>query len=441
MGLLCVTISIKVLASGCAEPRHVIIGCDGKAALQTLGLSRHDCTANTENIDIVSSMVDIWATLKAKPLPVHIKGHQDDTQQALTRLERMNILMDKLAKLAAMASNTKVPLLSIPTLGIRTVSHRNYEIVGDVGRRLYKRLVTDQLLTYFCTQLSDTALPVDDISLKSLEHARHNAPPSLQIFHSKWISNTVATGVVLQKRNHRIFNRCPRCNTWGEDRLHVVVCWDQRATMIWNRQMERLKQFFLAEDTDPDITNFLLTSLTSFRKSPTQRRQQHLISPWQRDIHDVGMFHLLSGFIPNSLVQAQETYYKAMGTRKTGHVWAGRMIYQFWILIHQMWLGRNNVLHQKNIINKMSGESLLDIEIEREYDQGCATLPVVAHKWFHQTKEELMNKSLDYKKGWLLIIRTIKETLEIAEYSIFTSSRALRKWIGLSDNNNVQRPE
>jgi len=74
----------------------------------------------------------------------------------------------------------------------------------------------------------------------------------------------------------------------------------------------------------------------------------------------------------------------------------------------------------------------LDIEIEREYDVSCVDLPATVHKWFRMTKPQLLNQSVEYKKGWLLIIRTVRESLDIAEYSIFSSSKALRKWIGLN---------
>jgi hypothetical protein len=74
----------------------------------------------------------------------------------------------------------------------------------------------------------------------------------------------------------------------------------------------------------------------------------------------------------------------------------------------------------------------LDIEVEREYEAGCADLPSIAHKWFRIPKHHLLDKSVDYKKSWLLIVRTIREALNISEYSIFSSSRALRKWVGLN---------
>jgi hypothetical protein len=44
-----------------------------------------------------------------------------------------------------------------------------------------------------------------------------------------------------------------------------------------------------------------------------------------------------------------------------------------------------------------------------------------------------LDQSTEYKKGWLLIVRTIKESLKIAEYSIFSSSRSLRRWIGMKE--------
>ena len=129
----------------------------------------------------------------------------------------------------------------------------------------------------------------------------------------------------------------------------------------------------------------------------------------------------------------QQLYYSSIGSRKSGQRWAGKLIYQVWLLVHQMWLGRNEVLHQKSIINQLSGATLLDIEVEKEFDQGCRDLPTTIHKWFNISKEELLDKSVDYKKGWLLIVKTVKESMKIADYSIFSSSRALRKWVGLSN--------
>jgi hypothetical protein len=143
------------------------------------------------------------------------------------------------------------------------------------------------------------------------------------------------------------------------------------------------------------------------------------------------MINFLTGFISNPLIQKQQDHYTALGLRNKGYIWAAKIISHGWQTLHKLWLGRNEVLHSKDIINSLSGGTLLDLEIEKEYRLGCDGLPRSVHRWFQKPLDQLLEQTVDYKRGWLLIIRTVKESLQIAEYSIFTSSRALRRWIGL----------
>jgi hypothetical protein len=140
----------------------------------------------------------------------------------------------------------------------------------------------------------------------------------------------------------------------------------------------------------------------------------------------------MAGFISQTMVDTQQQYYRQVGSRKGGTQWAAKLISRMWSLMHGMWLGRNDVLHQKEIINSISGGILLDIAIEQEYDLGYQDLPQIMHKWFWKPKAQLLQETTEYKKGWLLLIRSVRESLQIAEYNIFTSSQALRQWIGLS---------
>lgn len=45
-GLLAISVTLKILASCTRSPKHTIIGCDGKAALQVLTLSKHNFSPN-----------------------------------------------------------------------------------------------------------------------------------------------------------------------------------------------------------------------------------------------------------------------------------------------------------------------------------------------------------------------------------------------------------
>jgi len=198
-GLLGITLTIQTLASCCRQPQHVIIGCDGEAALRSLKASKEKISANTENVDLISAIVDTWMKLDINPLPVHIKGHQDETMQALTRMERLNILMDKLAKLLAEFSTDATSHHPAMHIGMRQVQHQQHALVGNINKTLYNRLVAKKLLHYFETKLLPGVDVTKMVALSALKYARTTAPLSLNIFHSKWLSDTVATGINMQR--------------------------------------------------------------------------------------------------------------------------------------------------------------------------------------------------------------------------------------------------
>mmetsp|Transcript_5165 Transcript_5165/g.9823 ORF Transcript_5165/g.9823 Transcript_5165/m.9823 type:complete len:275 (-) Transcript_5165:131-955(-) len=273
---------------------------------------------------------------------------------------------------------------------------------------------------------------MDNIEVAAFRHARSQMQLGMLKFVSKWLSNTLAMGVIMQQRKHRIFNRCPRCHDWGEDRLHVLVCWDSRAKIIRRQYLDTLHQLLLQTSTHPDINSFIMEGVSQFFRQPHTREEERYEEHWKWEQQLIGWYNFLSGFIGKALVETQQDHFKALGLRNKGKQWASKIIAHNWHMMYKQWLGRNEVLHQKEFINSISGAALLDIEIEREYEIGCEDLPQTAHRWFNMTKQQLLEKSIDYKKGWLLIVRKLRESLNIADYSIFSSSRALRKWVGLN---------
>jgi hypothetical protein len=432
MGLVGISVTTRVLANCLPQPAHYLIGCDGLAALNTITLKTEDISAKLSNWDLISILHDIWISLTLKPVPVHIKGHQDMRGRPLNRLEQMNILMDRLAKMTASTYPPREKNWTIAGVGIRRVMVNTEPVVDSVSKRLYNHITSQKLKLYVRERIVSNPTIIPTISWSAFQYARERAPTKLNIFMSKWISNTVATGTVLQRRRHRIFNRCPLCNAWGEDRMHVLVCWDIRAKMIWQKGLNNMQDLMVKEHTHPEIVTFILDGLRHFHRAPRTQNVPQDISVWKREQLNIGWLHMLSGFISEEVVTIQSGYYNQLGSRKGGKQWAGKIILQCWTMIRNMWAGRNEILHQKEIINSISGEALLDIEIEREYDLGCENLPQSVRKWYRPTKAQILSESITYKKGWLLIIRTVKESLAIADYSIFTSSRALRRWVGLS---------
>jgi hypothetical protein len=431
-GLTAISVTLKILSHCRPSPAHLIIACDGLSALQVLKANRDTITANSPHADLQSIIVDIWTNSRSQPLPIHVKGHQDSTGRRLNRLEELNIMMDKLAKLTAMSRPSMPTSLHVPQLGISPISYHRQQVSGNLYKTLYYKITADHTWQYFSSKLFSNPQAFSAVNTSVFEKARKQSTTNMNIFISKWLSNTLATGIVMQRRRQRVFNRCPRCHNWGEDRLHIVVCWDVRANIVWTHHMESLTKLLAQEYTEPDIQQFLLQGLKEFRQHP--HRTATATTTWRTEIIRIGWLNVLSGFLGNSVIQRQDNYYKRLGMLRTGRGWASKLIQHFWHMIYHLWLNRNEVLHKKGEIDAMSGSVLLDIEIERdEYDMGCHNLPASVHKWFRMPKEQLLHQSVDYKKGWLLLIKTVKESLQISDYSIFTSSQALRHWVGLQN--------
>jgi hypothetical protein len=202
------------------------------------------------------------------------------------------------------------------------------------------------------------------------------------------------------------------------------------ATSIWEKGIAALQQILSREKTCPEIQHFFIQELSKYRRTPNTRVLPDYYQPWQVDLERTGWNNVLIGLLPNSLITRQQAYYTAIHSRKSGSVWAMHIIHQLWTITRNMWLGRCAALHQKSVINSTLSAQLLDMEIEAEYDAGCQNLPASIRKWFRPTKAQILSQSLQYKKGWLLIVKSVKESMEIADYSIFASSRSMRRWIG-----------
>lgn len=89
---------------------------------------------------------------------------------------------------------------------------------------------------------------------ESFATSRMNVSTTTNIFVTKWMSDTAPTGKILVKRRHSISSKCPHCGYLGEDREHVLVCWDLRAATIWEKGITALKHLMDQENTHPDIT-------------------------------------------------------------------------------------------------------------------------------------------------------------------------------------------
>ena len=68
---------------------------------------------------------------------------------------------------------------------------------------------------------------------------------------SKWVSGQLGVGVVMEYRNARKENCCPRCFEQLEDTLHVLQCPHISAHEEWDRLVNILQAWMRQSDTHP----------------------------------------------------------------------------------------------------------------------------------------------------------------------------------------------
>ena len=100
--------------------------------------------------------------------------------------------------------------------------------------------------------------------------------------------------------------------------------------------------------------------------------------------------------------------------------------------MYQLWTQRNSALHETDAIHENNGVALLTTAIMREYELGINDLPRVYSKYFTQTLDNILEKSVTQQKKWFLVIRSGREGMGTGFMDSFSDEDALRHWIGLT---------
>ena len=147
----------------------------------------------------------------------------------------------------------------------------------------------------------------------------------------------------------------------------------------------------------------------------------------------LGWESLLHGFLSNKLIHCQQQHYTSIGSRKLGIRWGINLTIKLWQMIQKMWIHRNNVLHETEAIDLISGKEHLIEAVFLEHLQGLDHLPTVYAPYFVITLDDLLKKPITRLKEWFLVIRSGRESNGTNQYTdIFTKDKSLRTWVGLT---------
>ena len=254
---------------------------------------------------------------------------------------------------------------------------------------------------------------------------------------TKWVSDVVPTGMVMQERKQRIHYNCPICGCEKEDTTHILQCQDEKVKLLRDNLLKELQCWLNSIDTHPDITSFVISGLSSWLSSSTDVIINDTLEPSItaafRSQLNLGWVPLLHGLISRDLIHLQQQYYTSIHSRKLGTRWGIRLIGKLWSFIHQLWIHRNSVLHNTPSIDVISGKEHLIASITSEHEMGIDNLPYVYASYFLLPLQILLSKPVKFQKQWFLIVRSGREASTInPPADQFSNDPSLRRWVGLT---------
>ena len=340
--------------------QQVISDC--KSALQQLLTSPEYVKSSLKHQDLISLICYLWDRCQFTPVPVHVYAHQDTSSSCiLSTNASLNCEMDEFAKdivLSAISSGFSTPPTFTTSLGFGTITCNSTTICHSVQRGLYTSIMHELFVSRLCLLFESTKDDLQRIvSWDCLQLARNLARFGLLRFISKFLSGDIATGRVMKRRKHRFSSECPICGATDEYILHLLTC--PSASTMRSSLLTKFSVWLLSVDTEPSIITFFIDGLTAWFRFPTSilvfHSSDNLLDTGFSSQLQMGIDPLLCGYISTHLLAAQKHHYIELGSKRTAHRWGTNVISRLWNIIYQIWWHRNNILHQHDKLNILSG--------------------------------------------------------------------------------------
>ena len=430
----------------------ITIGCDLKNGIWKASHRASYVANRMKHGDLIRAIRCIRDELH--PIQItfkHVLGHQDDTLDyyQLDRLSQLNVDVDELAQsfLDELILTTPKPVAPycIKGEGWRCIANgKKYTGNGPrpledaLGRQLMRQWLNKK------RQLEEEAF--DFVDWEAMAAAMKAFPVMYQLFVTKMVSGHCAVGKMMHKWRFWTKPNCPLCNHECETVWHMLTCPDERSRDIFEDSLEAFEEWLTKSETLPPITQCFISTL---RAGPTAKFEDHAAEPvrmaamYQDFIGSAtyeewsGQTNFFFGRISDEWRNLQAAHYRQLRSQRTSAKWAAGVITQLLKMCHDLWTGRNGVVHERNASGILLNEAeQMDAYFKTQYERGDAEL-------LEDDKHLLSSHTLHYwlfeckfpaeKRLWIESMELARELGEAhlaqLETDISRQSRALRDWL------------
>ena len=421
----------------------VHIGCDNQKALTTSFQWTHaKRNTNQKHSDLLSAISGLLRVGLLSVSYEHIPAHQDEilTQEELSPMAKLNVQMDLMAKVAAklvMDGELSPPRYIDHPLGFLPLRVHDRPICHLSSTKLYEFISDIAIHEWWLTKNRYQVRDIPSIHWGICSEAAKKESKTSQRFAAKWVSGQLASGKKMKQWKFRPYDSCPFCMQENEDTEHIMLCQHQDAINIWNTQLLAIKELLTKWETEANLQVALCQDLQAWRHNSHLPSLTLIPPPLRRpliDMRQLGYDRILEGLLPKTVIDYQDKYYKEMESRKSGSSWGKKVYKLFWSVLKELWMGRNEQLHQTNRIQDLQGLPVLKESIRREYQLGLHRLPACEFSiFFSSPVEKLLEREMSALRIWLQSIRLGRELHGGSDIiqDAYSVNGGFRNWLGL----------
>jgi hypothetical protein len=379
---------------------HVSFACDNKSALRySFDLLNTNVGAETPDFDILQTTRRLISSSGIRPTWRHVKGHQ--TGSDLDIWARLNNAADVLAGRA----RDDVTLIQPPPLVL--IGEEKWQIIVN-GNKITKAMSLN--LFDYCTtpQVKDVFHRYNRVKHEGFElvdwNALEQAMNNSTIRQRHWISKRVARdcgcNYIRFKRRARADDGCPFCGEC-ETVLHVLKCPSAEPTRLWEESaLMDLDKWMRDNGTDPCITKALIIGLRNWRNDSELSTDVNFLIDEQEKI---GWDSVLEGCLGSHWTIAQDRYFRAKNSRRSGNRWMIELIRRIWKIPWDLWQLRNQKEHLKDHENMVDS---LRVEVQEQIEQGHGEVQVLVNLFRVSEIERVTSfRDVQYVRAWLRNVR------------------------------------
>jgi len=262
-------------------------------------------------------------------------------------------------------------------------------------------------------------MPFDLINWSAIEKTSNTLTNSRQIWLTKHIARFRATASKMETRDLWETNKCPLYNLEKEDMYHLMTCPDCRARETYKKSLQKLDQYMQRSYIHPSICSIIIETLSDGnskkfkRHIPSTEFDTAFIEATTQQ-NQIGWLALLNDHMTKKWSEIQSTHFQQMYHQPPSvHNWTKNIILRLYDISYNMWMNRNDVVHEKVEENLNLKESKnLEKQILQIYNDGSSNVLEIYSYMFEDDVELIPNRMVTEKKYWIETIITSKECLK-----------------------------